>query len=217
MKKSQNSILRFSSRLFSVLLALMLVGVVFVPAVAAENVKLTTEDYQMELISTSGTTKEYMVYSDAEKTKPAYFVRSEQVVIDGKLVNTAKIYEVDENGNVRSEIVIGVDSYWWFDVLGGLRIHICPIDMMVLKTGSPIAVTQLIKFIGGVSGLALFAISLITKAIIYACSEPFLNSDDSLDVYISQENLSSIPSSFSLMGGQVVYVWLGDYEVPFII
>ena len=76
MKKSQNSILRFSSRLFSVLLALMLVGVVFVPAVAAENVKLTTEDYQMELISTSGTTKEYMVYSDAEKTKPVYFVRS---------------------------------------------------------------------------------------------------------------------------------------------
>ena len=217
MKKSHNSILRFSSRLFSVLLVLMLVGVVFVPAVAADNVKLTAEEYPMELISSSGTSKEYMVYSDAEKTKPVYFVRSELVVMDGKLVNTAKIYAVDENGRATSDVEFGFDSYWWHDEEGGLHIHIGPNDMDLLNTGQSTVITALITYITGIGIFVGAAVEFVVEIIIGACYGPYVNSDGSLDVYIDSLTQTLIPIYVVLPGALPVIIRLGGHDVPYLI
>lgn len=219
MKKSHNSILRFSSRLFSVLLVLMLVGVVFVPAVAADNVKLTAEEYPMELISSSGTSKDYMVYSDAEKTKPVYFVRSEQVVIDSKLVNTAKIYAVDENGRATSDVEFGFDSYWWHDEEGGLHIHIGPSDMGILKGAQGGALNIVIVFLtaGASLGVQIAAgiLSPLASIIVDACYGPYVNPDGSLDVYVDQLTQTLIPIYIALPGVLPVMIRLGNTDVPY--
>lgn len=191
MKKSQNSILRFSSRLFSVLLALMLVGVVFVPAVAADNVKLTAEEYPMELISSSGTSKEYMVYSDAEKTKPVYFVRSEQVVMDGKLVYSLKMYSVDADGTVNYNRSIIKDSYYWLDEDGGLHIHIGPIDMSNVIAEASLGFGFLAAILGSAfgeegGGIIGAGVAFTIGTVLLAGTSLFTNADNSLDIYIDR-------------------------------
>ena len=196
----------------------MLVGVVFVPAVAAQNVKLTAEDYQIELISTSGTTKEYMVYSDAEKTKPAYFVRSELVVIDSKLVNTAKIYEVDENGRATSNVVFGFDSYWWHDEDNGLHIHLGSTDLNLLKTGQELIIKQLAIFIGGITSLAAkIVVDFVVEAIIDACYGPFVNDDGSLDIYMDELTQTMLQIYIIQPGFQIIFIRLGTSDVLYLI
>ena len=218
MKKSHNSILRFSSRLFSVLLVLMLVGVVFVPAVAAENVKLTAEEYPMELISSSGTTKEYMVYSDTEKTKPVYFVRSEQIVVDGKEVNSLKMYAMNADGSPDYSRSIIKDSYYWYDDEQGLHIHIGPIDMSTIITEASMG----FGFLGTIIGSALgeeggavvgAGLAFAVGTVLLTGTSLFTNADNSLDIYIDRLTITLLPLYIGLIGTQFVTIRLGTTNV----
>ena len=222
MKKSQNSILRFSSRLFSVLLVFMLVGVVFVPAVAAENVKLTTEKYSIGLISSSETTKELMVYSDAEKTKPLYFVSSEKVVMDDKQVNSLKMYAVNADGTIDYSRSIIKDSYFEYDAEEGLHIHIGSVDMSNIISGTSMSLGVLGAIIGAAIG-SLFSddTSSIIAAGLTAAIGTFIlggvinytNADNSLDIYIDTITLAYLAAIIALPGNQPATIRLGTTDV----
>ena len=184
--------MRFSSRLFSVLLVFMLVGVVFVPAVAAESTKQMLENVPIEKTFTSDTKNEYIVYTDDTKTVPKYIIKQEKVIVDQKTVWKSYVYDASSDTKSEASILFGSDSYFWLDT-GGVNIHFGQSDAKFLVAGGSIAISTLAGWIMSINGIGVVVAGLLAGVIGQFISDVApLRPDGTIDVYISYITISTL-------------------------
>lgn len=202
-------------RIISLVFVVLLVSVVFTPVVAAHSMEQSIAKTPIELISSSDTAKEYIVYTDETKDTAKYLIKQEMITADQKQVWKAEVHEIMADGTVSSEVVFGKDSTWWFDADGGLHIHIGSVDLQFLISGGAIALGAFGTWLGGPIGTgtgaalgAALGIAVVAVAYLYS------NADGSLDIYMDQLTVTLIPAYLVLPGSQILFIQLGSTVVP---
>ncbi len=208
------------TNVLSVLLAVLLVSVTFVPAVNAYSeekaMESPMEGIKIEKITEQENIKEYYATAPLKNgTEQKFFVKQWKTEVDGKDVWKFGVYEVDSKGVVASQATFGRDSYYWWDS-SGIHMHFGPIDMAALSTMSPTIIGAFGVWLGiaiGLSGgvAAIFAGVLATAVIISYWF--YRNADGSIDVFLSNTTVALIPIYAILPGPQPIIVRLGTHDV----
>lgn len=174
----------------------MLVGVVFVPAVAAESTKEMLENVPIEKTFTSDTKNEYIVYTDDTKTVPKYIIKQEKVIVDQKTVWKSYVYDATADTKSDTNVLFGFDSYFWVDTEGGVNIHFGQTDARFLVTGGSIAISALAGWLISMTGIGGFAAGILAGILGAFISDTApLRPDGTIDVYISYINISLLSVS----------------------
>jgi len=209
-------------RISALLMAMLLVGMAFVPAVSANAEKAEIEkrlkDVKIDWITDKEDEKEYYATVLADDKEQKFFVKQWQEEVDGKKVWKFNVFEVQPDGVIAKDVSFGKDSYYWTDD-SGLHIHFGPQDKALIIDGGETVIVLIVAFItilyppaGAYAAVFAAALILVIIVVDYAESNP----DGSIDVFISWASLALIPVYAVLPGLQNIQVKIGShyYNVP---
>ncbi|WP_256623744.1 hypothetical protein [Methanolobus chelungpuianus] len=221
-------------RIASLLMAMLILSMVFVPAVSAKaevsNVEKEVEkkvkditdlsqDLEIEWVTNTESQKEYYATAQIDGEYKTYFASHWQEEIDGKAVWRFNIVEVNEEKSITaSSISFGKGSYYWTDS-SGLHLHFSSTDKQSIKEMSQATMVLVAAIIvavcppvGAYATVFIAALAIVIIAVDYIES----NSDGSIDVYISYTQLALIPVYVLKSGTQYLSVKIGShyYKVP---
>ena len=210
------------TRISALLMAMLLVGMAFVPAVGANAEKAEIEkrlkDVKIDWITDKEDEKEYYATVLADDKEQKFFVKQWQEEVDGKKVWKFNVFEVQPDGVIAKDVSFGKDSYYWTDD-SGLHMHFGPKDKALIIAGGSAAIAFIVAVItivcppaGAYAAAFVAALAIVIIAVDYAESNP----DGSIDVFISWASLALIPVYAVLPGLQNIKVKIGShyYNVP---
>jgi hypothetical protein len=196
-------------KIASILVALLLIAVTFIPAVSAQQIdpqmKKIEENTEITVISDNGTESEYLVTSRVSATETQkYVLKKFPARIDGREVMKVEVYEQDADGQLASSPSFGKDSYY-YGTGSGIAIHIGPVDMGFLRSGGTSAVTAFGIWLAAIIGLTslvggLFAAAIAITFIIGTYF--YTNNDGSMDIFIPSASIALIPVYVAMPGPQ---------------
>jgi len=208
-------------RISALLMAMLLIGMAFVPAVSANAEKVEIEkrlkDVGIDWITDKEDTKEYYATVLADDKEQKFFVKQWQEEVDGKKVWKFNVFEVQSDGVLSEDVSIGKHSYYWTGD-SGLHIHFGPQDKALIKDGGEtviLLIAAVIAIICPPAGAYAAAFAALLILAIIAADYIESNPDGSIDVFISWASLALIPVYAVLPGKQDIKIKIGSnyYEV----
>ena len=203
-------------QLSALLMAMLLIGMAFVPAVSANAEKAEIEkrlkDVGIDWITDKEDKKEYYATVLADDKEQKFFVKQWQEKVDGKKVWKFNVFEVQPDGVLAEDVSFGKDSYYWTDD-SGLHIYFGPQDKALIIDGGEAVIALIAAFIailcppaGAYAAAFAAALILVIIAVDYTESNP----DGSIDVFISWVSLALIPVYAVLSGLQKIQIKIGS-------